>query len=173
MDTPTHNSSLTAILLQGKGDPISDRAWRFEIVPAAFARLEKAMETNSLMSQTTEPKFAHISPEVCVFVYVFISVLKLSGGGEGQETTTQRFQRRPPMLESHVRDWSRVAPAFSSAGMQITTAAPLAPPRSRQSYGPKISPQLTRPQPAPLHSYPLHLQERAGVAAEWLGRESG
>jgi len=49
--------------LQGKGDPISDRAWQFEIVPAAFARLEKAMETNSLMSQTTEPKFAHISPE--------------------------------------------------------------------------------------------------------------
>ena len=79
MDTTTHNSTFSVILLQVKGDPISDRAWQFETVPAAFARLAKAMETNSLMSQTTEPKFAHISPEVCVFVCVCVS-LKLGTG---------------------------------------------------------------------------------------------
>jgi len=49
--------------LQAKGDPISDRAREFEMVPDALARLDKAVEANSLLSQTTEPKFAHISPE--------------------------------------------------------------------------------------------------------------
>ena len=53
-------------LLQAKGDPISDRAREFEMVPDALARLDKAMEANSLLSQTAEPKFAHISPEVRV-----------------------------------------------------------------------------------------------------------
>jgi hypothetical protein len=71
---------------------------------------------------------------------------QVAEANEGQKTTRQRLQRRPPMPEPHVLYFSMAAQAFSSVGIQLATTAPLAPPRRRQSYDPKISPQLTRPQ---------------------------
>lgn len=49
--------------LQAVGEPISTRAREFEMLPDAFARLEKCMESNAQFAGSKEVKYNHISPD--------------------------------------------------------------------------------------------------------------